>query len=101
MEQLKIVLSTFPTHESAETFAKTIVEERLAACVNIVPGLTSVYKWDGKLNAESEVLVIIKTSESKIVALELRVKQLHSYQLPEFVVLEVNKVSAAYGAWVL
>jgi periplasmic divalent cation tolerance protein len=100
MNEIRIVLSTFPSQEIAAQIAKTLVEVRLAACVNIVPGLSSVYSWEGALNTDPEVLLLIKTAAEKVSALEARLKELHPYKLPEFVVLEACQVSAAYAEWV-
>ncbi len=79
--------------------ARALVEERVAACVNVVDGVTSAYRWRGAVEEASEVLLLIKTRVEKLEALEGAVRRLHSYDVPEFVILKVDGGSAAYLRW--
>ena len=94
-----IVLTTVGDRESAERVARTLVEERLAACVSVVPGLRSFYWWEGELTEDSELLLVIKTLESAYDRLESRLREIHPYQVPEIVALRAARVSQAYLAW--
>jgi periplasmic divalent cation tolerance protein len=99
MEQFRIVLTTASSREEAKRIAKALVEERLAACVNVVHGVESIYRWQGKVEEAAEVLLLIKTNVEKLEALETAVRRLHSYEVPEFLIFEVNGGSAAYLKW--
>ena len=100
MVQVVLVLTTVPDDESAETIARTLVEERLAACVNLLPPMTSIYRWKGAVERDTERQMVMKTTGALVPALERRLKELHSYELPEFIVLDVAGGSDAYLAWV-
>jgi periplasmic divalent cation tolerance protein len=95
-----VVLLTMPTAERAAELARTLVEERLAACGNVVPGLRSIYRWEGEVVDEPEVLLVVKTTRARFDALRDRVLALHPYQVPEVLALPVEAGSAAYLAWV-
>ena len=97
----RIVLSTAGSPEEAARISHELVERGLAACVNSIPGLTSVYHWQGAIEEASEVLLIIKTSSEKLAALETALHELHSYEVPEFLVLPVAGGSHAYLDWLL
>ncbi len=84
----------------ARRIAKALVEERLAACVNVVPGVTSIYRWKGKVEAASEVLLVIKSRAALAKRLATRVQALHTYSVPEVVTLPIVSGSAAYLRWV-
>ena len=99
MEQFRIVLTTASSHDEAKRIAKALVEGRLAACVNLVGGVESIYRWQGEVEEAAEVLLLIKTNVEKIEALETAVRHLHSYEVPEFLIFEVNGGSAAYLKW--
>ncbi|MDK2464927.1 MAG: divalent-cation tolerance protein CutA [Candidatus Korarchaeota archaeon] len=99
-EGVLIVLTTVGDRESAERVARTLVEERLAACVSVIPGLESLYWWEGRLTEDSELLLIIKTLESVYDRLESRLREFHPYQVPEIVALRATSVSQAYLDWV-
>ena len=99
MSQLRLVLTTAGSREEAERIAHTLVEERLAACVNLLPGMHSVYRWQGKVETADEVQLLIKTRDEKVDQLCRRVRQLHSYELPELLVLEADIASEAYLNW--
>lgn len=95
-----VVLMTAPSEEVAANLGRTLVEERLAACVNIVPRLRSIYAWRGKVEDEAEVLCLVKTRAALWEALRTRVLALHPYEVPELVALRPAEVSPAYLAWV-
>lgn len=97
--QPHIVFITAGSAEEAERIAHALVEERLAACVNIVSGVTSVYRWEGQVQRDAEVLLILKTVESRLPALIRRVKDLHSYDVPEVIALPITGGSPEYLAW--
>lgn len=99
MNELILILTTMPADDRAAGVAKTLVEERLAACVNVHPPMLSMYRWQNRVETEAERQLVIKTTRGSLVALEARLRQLHPYELPEFVVLDAA-ASAAYGAWV-
>jgi periplasmic divalent cation tolerance protein len=91
---------TCPDAASAETIARALVGERLAACVNQLPGLRSVYRWEGRVECGDEVLLVAKTTRDRFDALTARVQALHPYELPEVLAVEVAGGRAAYLDWV-
>ncbi|MCS7010200.1 MAG: divalent-cation tolerance protein CutA [Anaerolineales bacterium] len=95
-----VLLITAPNDESGREIARALVEKRLAACVNLLPGVTSMYHWEGKLQEDSEVLLICKTHRSRLAALEEEVKSLHPYQVPEIIALPVVAGLQTYLTWV-
>jgi periplasmic divalent cation tolerance protein len=95
-----VVLTTVPAADKGEEIARALVEERLAACVNVLPPMTSVYRWRNAVERESECQVIIKTCRARIPALQARLAALHPYELPEFIVLTVADGSAGYLQWI-
>ena len=99
MSDLVIVLTTI-TDEAADELARALVDERLAACVNIHTSMVSTYRWKGALERERERQVVIKTAADRLPALERRIRELHPYELPELIVLRPESASAAYEAWV-
>lgn len=94
-----VVYITAPNEDEAARIAKTIVQERLAACVNIVKGIRSIYNWQGKIEDDSEVLMIVKTQRHLFELLKRRVKELHSYTVPEIIALSVIEGSEDYLNW--
>ncbi len=95
----RIVLSTAANPEEAERIARTLVEERLAACATLVPSVRSIYRWEGKIEDAQETLLLIKTGAEQLTALEARLLALHSYETPEFLVIEPTAGSVAYLEW--
>jgi periplasmic divalent cation tolerance protein len=79
---------------------RRLVDERLCACVNVVPGLTSVYRWEGAVEEAGEALALLKTTRRRLDALEARVRELHPYDEPEFLAFEVDRGASSYLAWV-
>ena len=99
MTEIVVVLTTVADNAAVEPLARQLVEERLAACVNVLPAMLSFYRWKGTVEREAERQLVIKTSRDRVAALEARLRELHAYELPEFVVLSVQG-SADYAAWV-
>lgn len=97
---VRVVLTTAPSGAAAEALGATLVEERLAACANVVPGITSIYRWEGKINREAEVLVILKTTAASVDRLRNRLVELHPYDVPEVVEVPVQGGHEPYLAWV-
>ena len=101
MERAVFVYTTWPSAVEVEQAGKVIVERRLAACVNIIPGMISHYWWEGKLERGEEVVAIFKTRASLAAAVSGAVKELHSYDTPSIVVLPVESVEQNYLGWLL
>lgn len=99
MTEALVVLVTTPTPERAAEIARALVEERLAACGNVVPGLRSIYRWEGKVQEDVEALLVLKTTRGRFEALRERVLSLHPYDVPEVIALPVEAGSAPYLAW--
>ena len=95
-----LVISTLPDRENAEKLAHVLIEQQLAACVNILPGATSVYRWQGKVESANETIVLIKTTMARYPALEAAIKILHPYELPEIIAVPLSAGLPAYLAWV-
>ncbi len=95
-----VVLVTAPGPDEAARIARAVVEERLAACGNVVPGVRSIYRWQGKIADDSEALLLLKTTRARLEALRARVLALHPYDVPEVLALPVEAGSAAYLAWI-
>jgi periplasmic divalent cation tolerance protein len=100
MSDALIVLVTVPSREDGERIAEPLVGEGLAACVNIVGPIRSIYRWQGEICRDDEHLLLIKSTRARYAALEARVKELHSYEVPEVVALPIEMGSAAYLEWV-
>jgi periplasmic divalent cation tolerance protein len=98
-EAFVVVFVTAPNAEVAATIAQAVVGEKLAACVSIVPGLRSIYRWQGKMCDEAEILCIVKTRQALFPALRDRVAALHPYEVPEIIALPIIDGSAPYLAW--
>lgn len=95
-----LCLCTCPDATCAATIATALVDERLAACVSQLPGIASVYRWQGKVEQATEVLLLIKTTDDRLAALTARVQTLHPYELPELIAVEAAGGLAPYLAWV-
>ncbi len=94
------VFVTVPSRESGLALARQVVEESLAACVNVVPNVTSIFRWKGKVTEEEEVLLMLKSSAGKVPALIARVAELHTYEVPEVLSLRVEDGFGPYLDWV-
>ena len=95
-----VVMTTLPADADGPAFGRAVLHERLAACVNILAPMDSVYRWEGHVEQETERQVIIKTSRDRVVTLWERVRELHPYDVPEFLVLPVVDGNDAYLRWV-
>ena len=95
------VYATFADEEEAQRIGRTVIEERLAACVNILAPCTSIYRWQGQVEQAREVAAIFKTSSDKADALVARIAELHRYDVPAIVVWPVDKTTAECSAWVI
>lgn len=96
----QVALITAPDLEVAARLARAFVGERLAACVNLVPGVHSIYRWEGKVEDDAEVLLVVKTHATRRQALAARLRELHPYDVPELVFLDVSAGSAPYLEWI-
>lgn len=101
MERAVFVYTTYPSLVEAEQAGRVLVERRLCACVNILPGMVSLYWWQGAVERGDEVVMIIKTRASLADAVGTAVKQMHSYSTPAILVLPVESVDADYHAWIV
>ena len=95
----RIVLTTTSSPEEASRMGRILVEERLAACATLLPGVQSIYRWNEAIESSVETMLLLKTSADLIAALELRIHGLHRYQIPEFLVLAVDAGSERYLDW--
>jgi periplasmic divalent cation tolerance protein len=95
-----LILTTVPAAGRAEALARSLVDERLAACVNVLATMTSFYRWQGKIEQEEERQIVIKTTRDRVEAVKSRLLDLHSYEVPEFLVLPVSDGSTGYLDWV-
>ena len=95
-----LVLTTLAVDTDGGALARTLVAERLAACVNVLPAMTSVYRWQGRVDEAREQQLIIKTTSDHVAALAARLRELHPYEVPEFLVLRVSEGSDAYLRWI-
>jgi len=100
MSELRLCLTTCGSRDVADRLARTLVERRLAACVNVLPEIGSTYRWLGKIETESEVLVLIKTAAPELAAIEATIRELSGYELPELIAVEIAGGSAGYLNWV-
>ncbi|HEY2904549.1 MAG TPA: divalent-cation tolerance protein CutA [Vicinamibacterales bacterium] len=100
MTNIALVLTTIGVDADADTLARRLVEERLAACVTIGAPMTSVYRWNGVIERSAERQLAIKTTVDRLEALQKRITELHSYDLPEFLVLPIAQASEPYLAWI-
>ena len=100
MDDPVVVMVTASSEEEAETMGKQLVEERLVACANCLPGVRSIFVWQGELCDESEVLLIMKSQRSYVSRIVRRVKELHSYDVPEIIALPIIDGSEDYLKWI-
>lgn len=100
MSDVYIVYATASNEDEAASIAKTIVEERLAACGNIIPKIRSIYRWQGVVEDESEAAILFKTKESTVDALLHRIRTLHSYDVPDIAAIPIDRGHGPYLDWV-
>lgn len=96
---LKMVFSTASNYENAMMIVRNIIYDQLAFCCNVIPNSTSIYVWDGKVVEDTEHMLLIKTDESKLEALKKRIVELHDYQIPEIVVMNIADTTFSYSNW--
>ena len=101
MERAVLVYTTWPSFVEAERSGRVLVERRLAACVNILPGMISHYWWQGRIERAEETVAIFKTRAALAEAVRAAIKEMHSYETPSIIVLPVESVDADYCAWIL
>jgi periplasmic divalent cation tolerance protein len=94
-----VVLTTFATAQKAAEVARVLADERLIACANVLPAVRSIYRWQGKVNDEPEVLVVLKTSAARLARMQQRLRELHPYDVPEMIALRVESGWPAYLDW--
>ncbi len=98
--QAIVVMTTVGTEEQANLIAREIVERRQAACVNIVPGIRSIYRWQGKICKDGELLLIVKTLEGEMEGVTATIRELHSYELPEILAFHVDHGEPGFLGWI-
>ena len=101
MSDVLVILCTFPSPEQARQIGTALVERQLAACVNLVPAVESIYRWEGKVETASEVLAIFKTTRAVFPALQQALTELHPYEVPEIIAVSPDQVAGPYHSWVL
>lgn len=100
METIRVVLCTFPSAEAARQIGTLLVEKQLAACVNLIPAVESIYRWQGKVESATETLAVFKTSAAAYPDFERELSALHPYDVPEIIAIEPAAVSESYSKWV-
>jgi periplasmic divalent cation tolerance protein len=101
MESIRLVLCSFPDLDSARQIGTLLVERQLVACVNLLPGAESVYRWQGKVESASEVMALFKTTEALLPVFETTLSELHPYEVPEIIAVRPDAVAEPYRAWLL
>ena len=94
------VLTSVDSDETASAIAQALVERRLAACVNVIPGVLSTYRWHGEVTSAEELMLLVKTTEDRYEELTAAITELHPYDVPEIVALSPDRVSEAFGSWI-
>jgi periplasmic divalent cation tolerance protein len=97
----RIVLTTAANPEEARKLGRAFVEEQLAACATLIPSVESIYRWKGAIESSGETILLLKTHVDRLAALETRLRQLHSYEVPEFLVVPIETGSRSYLDWML
>ncbi len=100
MSEAIVVLVTLPSMEEAQSLGRTLVEERLVACANLLPPIRSIYRWEGEVQEGNEVLVLLKSTTARFEALRARVVELHPYACPEVIALPVQQGHEPYLRWI-
>jgi periplasmic divalent cation tolerance protein len=96
----RLMFCTCPDEATAQAIAETLVGERLAACANLVPGIRSIYRWEGQIQRDSEVLLLIKTAAGRVPALTDRLRELHPYEIPEIISVPIAEGLPDYLSWI-
>jgi len=100
-EQILLAISTFPDAEAADRIAHTLIEEKFAACANIIPTVHSIYRWKDKIETAGEVIVLFKTTRDQQAAFQEKLRSLHPYEVPEIICVNIDTGSRDYLRWVL
>jgi periplasmic divalent cation tolerance protein len=100
-DQILLAISTFPDAETANRVAEALVEEKLAACANIIPAVHSIYRWKEKIETAGEVMVLLKTTEDRLVELQEKLRSVHPYEVPELICIKIDRGSPDYLRWVI
>lgn len=95
-----LIFCTCPNQETAERIARQLIRDKLAACVNILPGVCSIYEWQGQIETAQEHLLLVKSQEACYAAIEAAIKAIHPYQLPEIIAVAIDSGSAEYLHWI-
>lgn len=95
-----IILCTTPSNDISVQIAEECIKTKIAACCNILPGITSIYQWQGKVEKSNEELLILKSTEDNFVAIENTIKELHPYEVPEIISIKINKGNESYLKWI-
>ena len=98
-EEAIVVFTTFPDQETARRIVRTLVEERLIACGNLVSGVESIYRWKGEVETSNEIFAVLKTERARYIALESRIRELHPYEVPECVTVRIHEGLPDYLRW--
>jgi periplasmic divalent cation tolerance protein len=101
MSDVLLILCTFPSVAQARQIGTLLVERQLAACVNLIPGIESIYRWEGEVESTFEVLAIFKINAAAFTAFEIALTELHSYEVPEIIALSPSAIAEPYRSWVL
>ena len=101
MDRAVFVYTTWPATADAEAAGRTLIERRLAACVNILPGMVSLYRWQGAIERGEEAVMIVKTRASLAEAVRAAVKEMHSYETPAILVIPLESVDQSYLGWMM
>lgn len=96
---LRLILTTAPSQAEARKIARALVERKVAACVNIIPKIESIYRWQGKVESAEEWLLVVKTTQARVKTVEKAIRELHSYELPECIVVPIEGGSREYLRW--
>jgi periplasmic divalent cation tolerance protein len=99
-EEILLAFSTFPDAETARRISNQLIKEKFAACANILPGVESIYRWEGKIEAANETLVLFKLSEDRQTAFQETLRSLHPYEVPEILCLRIDRGLPEYLSWV-
>jgi periplasmic divalent cation tolerance protein len=99
-DQILLAISTFPDADTASRVAETLVEEKFAACANLIPAVQSIYRWKEKIETAGEVIVFFKTIQDRQAAFEEKLRSLHPYEVPELIFVEIDSGSPDYLRWV-
>lgn len=100
MDNLALIYTVFPSEAQAKKVARILVSEKLVACANIMPAHTAIYEWEGEVAEESEVVMLLKTTKAKFDAVEVRIAELHEYDVPCILQVDIAAANASFSAWV-